>query len=186
MSSRRPGAAWGIAALVCLAGGAVLLLVAWYDISGTANVYQQLPYLVSAGFSGLGLIIVGSALLIADRGDRVERRLSRLIDALTEVRQAAPPGAADAALPTEPATGQHPAPPVDIDLLGEAALPLLVAPGGATYHRPGCLLLRDKAAAPAPPAEITAGALIPCPVCDPAAPGEPSSGAKPASGEKLS
>ena len=75
---------WVVAAVVCLFGGAVLLVVAWYDISGTANVYEQLPYLVSAGFSGLALIIVGSALLAAGRADRIERRLAQLVDALTE------------------------------------------------------------------------------------------------------
>ena len=40
--------------------------VAWYDISGTADLYKQLPYLVSAGFSGLALIILGSALVSPD------------------------------------------------------------------------------------------------------------------------
>ena len=59
-------------------------LIAWYDISGTADLYKQMPYLVSAGFTGLALIIVGSALLVAGRNDRVERRLAQLLDAITE------------------------------------------------------------------------------------------------------
>jgi len=45
---------WNVAAALCLFGGAVLLVVAWYDISGTANVYEQLPYLVRATASNAG------------------------------------------------------------------------------------------------------------------------------------
>lgn len=139
---------WTIAALVCLFGGAVLLVVAWYDISGTANLYEQMPYLVSAGFSGLALIIVGSALLIAARGERVERRLSQLVDAITV------------------AAGEAPAPagPAETAQRDES---LLVPTGGTMYHRPECLLVRDKDTVTADPAAIAAGELTPCPVCDP-------------------
>ena len=141
---------WSLAAITCLFGGAVLLVVAWYDISGTANVYEQMPYLVSAGFSGLALIIVGSALTVAGRNHRVERRLAQLVDALTEA----------ATTPPEQATTEA----------GSGGGQFLVAAGGQTFHRPDCLLLRDKITSAADPEAVAAGALTPCPVCHPEAP----------------
>jgi hypothetical protein len=137
-----------VAAALCLFGGAVLLVVAWYDISGTADLYKQMPYLVSAGFSGLALIIVGGACLIAGRNDRLERRVAQLVDALTEV----------ASVPKAAATRAQEPPAPDT---------FLVTPGGRTYHRPDCLLLRGKQTSQADPAEIESGALTPCPVCGP-------------------
>jgi hypothetical protein len=150
-SNWRPSAdAWTLAAITCLFGGAVLLVVAWYDISGTANVYEQLPYLVSAGFTALALIIVGSALTVAGRNDRVERRLAQLVDALTEAAVTPPAQTVSEG----PASGER----------------FLVTAGGATFHRPDCLLLRDKQTSAADPAAIAAGDLTPCPVCQPPTP----------------
>ncbi len=166
MRSLRPNDPWSIAAVLCLFGGAVLLVVAWYDISGTANLYEQMPYLVSAGFSGLALIMVGSALVVAGRSDRVERRLAQLLDAITEVAgtddaASARDGAEPAAAACEP-----------VDPLLTASSSYLTVPDGTTYHRPGCLLLREKEAAPADPDAIAAGSLSPCPVCVPERPSD--------------
>ncbi len=150
LRSRDP---WVIAAVVFLFGGAILLVIAWYDISGTANVYEQLPYLVSAGFSGMALIIVGSGLLAAGRADRIERRLAQLVEALTE--------AAATAAGSPSGEPEHVVNPPET---------LLALEGGETYHRPGCLLLRDKAAAPVTAADIATKGLTPCPVCAPGPP----------------
>ena len=134
MRSFRPSDPWSIAAILCLFGGAVLLVVAWYDISGTADLYRQMPYLVSAGFSGLALIIVGSALVIAGRNDRVERRLAQLLDAITEA-------AATGGTETEPeaATGEPQVAGAGDPLVSAAtsAAAFLTVPQGTTYHRPG-------------------------------------------------
>jgi hypothetical protein len=147
---------WVIAAVIFLFAGSILLVIAWYDISGTANVYEQLPYLVSAGFSGMALIIVGSGLLAAGRADRIERRLAQLVDALTEAAAATANGAGPAA-PDGAGSGS----PVES---------LLAIEGGETYHRTGCLLLRDKSASPVTAAEIASKGLTPCPVCAPEPP----------------
>jgi hypothetical protein len=145
-----------------LFGGAVLLVVAWYDISGTANVYEQMPYLVSAGFSGLALIIVGSALVIAGRGDRVERRLAQLLDAITETAAANGSQVGEQGLATEESKQRDP--------LVSASEAYLTVANGTTYHRPGCLLTREKDAEPADPDAISSGKLKPCPVCSPERP----------------
>ena len=152
MKSLRLRDPWALAAVLCLFGGAVLLVVAWYDVSGTANVYEQLPYLVSAGFTGLALIIAGSALLAAGRADRVERRLAQLIDAITEATAAGSPSPAP--------SGTDPAPEPEPGGLWAVA-------GSGTFHRPGCLLLREKSAEPVSSADVAARGLTACAVCEP-------------------
>lgn len=156
MRRLRPGDRWTLAAGLCLAGGAVLLLVAWYDISGTNQLYEQVPYLVSAGFAGLALVMVGSALLVAGRYDRVERRLARLIDAVTEPAPEPPPPVAD---------------PPDA---GRDTTERVVVAGGTTFHRPTCPLVHGKSAPPVDPATIRARELTACPVCDPTDPSAPA------------
>ena len=153
MRSWRPSDPWSIAAVLCLGGGGVLLLIAWYDISGTAELYKQMPYLVSAGFTGLGLIVLGSALIVAGRNDRVERRLAQLVDAITDAVEEGGGAPETAGAAVEPVVN--------------APESYLTVPEGTTYHRPDCLLLRDKHASPADPQALASGALTPCPVCLP-------------------
>ncbi len=52
MRSLRPSDPWSIAAVLCLFGGAVLLVVAWYDISGTAGDDVSPPRLPSHAREG--------------------------------------------------------------------------------------------------------------------------------------
>ncbi len=79
----------GRLALAIVAGGLLVIGLGWYGISGDGALIEgktdlraQLPYLISGGFLGLGLIILGSALLVAHT-TRVERARG---DALMEVR----------------------------------------------------------------------------------------------------
>lgn len=48
---------WSGIALTC--AGALLLVLAWGRTAGLTNVALQVPYLISAGCTGLGLIAVG-------------------------------------------------------------------------------------------------------------------------------
>jgi hypothetical protein len=83
-----PAAIWvGIA----VAGvGFVLLGIAWSQVAGETEVYLQLPYLVSAGMTGLGLIMVGLTLVnvSAKRRDALERerQMDQLVNILEEVK----------------------------------------------------------------------------------------------------
>ncbi|HEY2430438.1 MAG TPA: hypothetical protein VGI06_15970, partial [Acidimicrobiales bacterium] len=78
--------------------GVVVILVSWYGSAHTAYVQQQIPYLVSGSFIGLGLMFVGGLLYwahwlyrIYDQADlnhaaamaRQEELMERLIDAVT-------------------------------------------------------------------------------------------------------
>ncbi|MDT7572852.1 MAG: hypothetical protein QOE05_3026 [Actinomycetota bacterium] len=71
--------------LVVVVGGFGLLGIAWGRIARETNVALQLPYLVSAGLTGLGLIMAGLVVvnISAKRQDAAER--ARQMDQLTLV-----------------------------------------------------------------------------------------------------
>ena len=54
---------WQIAAgAILMPLGIVVILIAWYGAAHASHVQQQIPYLVSGAFIGLGLMIVGALL----------------------------------------------------------------------------------------------------------------------------
>jgi len=70
--------------------GLVLLVIAWGRTAGLLNVALQIPYLVSAGFTGVALVLVGLTLVNIDakRSDAVDRtrQLGELRGLLAELR----------------------------------------------------------------------------------------------------
>ena len=73
------------------AAGFVLIAFAWGKVAGIAdNVALQLPYLVSGGLTGLGLVMVGVTIVnvAAKRRDAQlrQQQTQLLADALTELR----------------------------------------------------------------------------------------------------
>ncbi len=77
----------GVAAI-----GFALIAVAWSQVAGETQVYLQVPYLVSAGLTGLGLIMVGVTIVnvSAKRRDAVERgrQMDQLVSILDEIKAA--------------------------------------------------------------------------------------------------
>ena len=70
------------AAIGCTVLGALLLLLGWVGVSGTAYVAEQIPYLTSGGIGGLFLLAVGATLWVsADLRDEW-RKLDRIEEAL--------------------------------------------------------------------------------------------------------
>ena len=70
--------------------GFVLILVAWGQVAGETLVYLQLPYLVSAGLTGLGLVMVGLTVVNVaakrhDAADR-DRQMDQLVSILEELK----------------------------------------------------------------------------------------------------
>lgn len=70
--------------VLLVAGGFALIALAWADTARLTNVGLQLPYLVSAGFTGLALVMVGVVMVnvAAKRQDGAER--NRQMQVLTE------------------------------------------------------------------------------------------------------
>jgi hypothetical protein len=71
-----------------IAAGFALIGVAWAQIAALTNVSLQIPYLVSAGFTGLALIMVGlmTVNIAAKRQDGAER--TRQMQTLTDTFEA--------------------------------------------------------------------------------------------------
>ena len=63
-----------ILGLTFIAGGFVLLYFAWNGAASRNFVEGQVPYLLSGGFTGVGLIITGSLLLLISTA-RAERQV---------------------------------------------------------------------------------------------------------------
>jgi len=64
--------------------GFVLMIVGWSQVAGETEVWKQMPYLLSAGLPGLGLVMLGLVIInvSARRQDGAER--ARQMAALTE------------------------------------------------------------------------------------------------------
>jgi hypothetical protein len=79
------------AGVVLSAIGLVLIAVAWGRTAGEIEVGLQVPYVVSAAFTGLGLVVIGLAIVSIDakRSDSAERtrQIRELREALADLRQ---------------------------------------------------------------------------------------------------
>src|SRR3954470_8971725 len=89
-SLRSAYGAWVWAGVVLCAGGFALLVYTWGRVAGLLNVALQLPYIVSGGFTAIGLILVGLTLVnvATKRQDAAERsrQLSELRELLVDMR----------------------------------------------------------------------------------------------------
>lgn len=78
------------AGIVAILLGFAVVAVAWARVAGLTAVPLQLPYLVSGGLTGLGLIMVGVLLVNIqtklDDAARRDRQLQQLGDILDQIR----------------------------------------------------------------------------------------------------
>ncbi len=76
--------------ILLASAGAVLLIIAWIRTAALTNVALQIPYVVSAGFTGLGLVAVGLTVvnIAAKQEDALERtrQAGELRELLSELR----------------------------------------------------------------------------------------------------
>jgi len=77
--------------VVVAAIGFVLLGVAWAKVAGLVDVWKQMPYLLSAGLPGLGLVMVGLVIInvSARRQDGAARarQMAALAEALRDLQR---------------------------------------------------------------------------------------------------
>jgi hypothetical protein len=143
----------GVLGIVYCLAGFVLVFLGWNGAASNDRVEAQMPYLISGGIAGLGLIVVGAGLMVANslRNDRVELRaaIDDLRDAVA-ASGAARGGVAATATPT-----------------GASGAGLVVA-GADSYHRPECALVQGQAdVLTMTVAEARDGGRTPCRVCVP-------------------
>jgi hypothetical protein len=150
-SAVRPVVGWVLAAL-----GALALLLGWYGVSGEALTAKQLPYLVSGGLTGVGLLVLAAAFLATDD---VRRQLERLGEVERKVDDLYALFVADLADPALAARAQA-------SVAGTTGVVAL--PAGTSYHRPSCALVNGKDdVAVVDAATVANRGLRPCRVCDP-------------------
>jgi hypothetical protein len=138
----------------CIAGF-VLIFLGWNGTASKDDEPAQIPYIVSGGIAGLGLVVVGAALIVAHslRTDRVELRAA--IDDLRAAIERGAPASAPAAV-------------VDgggavVESEGDT-----VVAGSDSYHRPACTVVAGQTGAVAMSrADATAAGLTACRVCNP-------------------
>ena len=142
-----------ILGLLFVAAGFAVIGKAWYGAAGVNFAQGQIPYLLSGGFAGLGLIVTGSVLLflatmraerqlMTDRFDQMAKLLSRNLSTL----QFSTNGSS---------TGEQ------------------VVAGSTTYHRVDCKILHGKEGLMTVTLDqAQAEGLAPCRVCDPPRPRE--------------
>jgi len=147
---------------VLVGAGLIALFVGWYKVSGESLVAKQLPYIASAGFLGVALVVLGARFMLIDDIRKDSGRLDRLETMVNELHAALlsrPDAPGRMAGSTSNANGQ-----------GE----YVVLPGGQSFHKPDCPMLegKDRTSRIRPGTAARRG-LTPCPLCEPtAAPAE--------------
>jgi hypothetical protein len=146
-TSVRPFVGWVLAA-----AGAITLFVGWFGISGQSLTAKQLPYLVSAGLTGIALFILAGVFLATDD---VRRQFARIAELERKVDDLYTLFVAELSAPLQPG------PP-------RPRAALLALPSGSSYHRAECTLVAGKNDASAVTADdVASRGLRPCRVCDP-------------------
>ncbi|MBV8559865.1 MAG: hypothetical protein JO050_03775 [Acidimicrobiia bacterium] len=135
--------------LGCVAAGLLIIGLAWNGAASVDFVSGQIPYLLSGGALGLGLIVLGAAMIIVQnsRHDRslVEAQLKELNAAIARLANAVGGGG----------PGGH---------NGGGAKVVL---GRSSYHRPDCRLAQGKDLPVATIEAAEADGLSPCRICTP-------------------
>jgi hypothetical protein len=147
--ANRTGWQAGLSSLF-VGAGFVVIAVAWNGAASKDFTQGQIPYLLSGGAAGLGLIGVGIGLMLFESGRRsrahLDAQMARIITTLEEMR-----------LATSPSSN------------GLAAVPEgFVVAGSHSYHRPDCRLVAGKENQTAMSvAEAEERGLSACRVCSP-------------------
>lgn len=149
-----------VAATIMVPLGAVLVGLGWYGASHTPFLFEQIPYLISGGLLGIGVLFAGAALYVGTWIMRLtEQQRVASAELLDEIRglreELGRPALAAAAGATD-----------DTSEIPVVRSGLFVAtPTGTMFHRPDCTVVaeRDDVREVDPTAED----LAPCKLCDP-------------------
>ena len=146
-----------ILGLAFLLAGFITIGLGWNGMAKIAFADGQLPYLLSGGAAGLGLILLGATLILAAQFRDERLKLAETLKAVgTAVSKAVTSG-------------------------GSVAPGELVVAGKSTYHRPGCRLVEGKTDVDFVSVEVARlNGLSACRVCGPPS-GEDGAERKPAS-----
>ena len=135
--------------------GLTALLIGWLGVASNGLVFLQLPYVVSGGMLGVGLLFASGTIYLASwisRTSAVQRRQNdEVLQALRQLQQTL------TVLPLAGATGT----PGNGHTTGH----FLATPSGSMFHRPDCAIVtgREDLREVDPDAKD----MKPCGMCDP-------------------
>lgn len=117
--------------LALLPIGLTALLVGWLGVASNGHVFLQLPYLVSGGLLGIGLIFASGTIYLASwisRSATVQRQQNaELIRAVGRLQQTVAMTSLGGGNGTSHTTGRF-----------------LATPSGSMFHRPDCAVVTDR------------------------------------------
>lgn len=145
--------------------GLVVVLVGWYGAANTPNLFEQIPYAISGGLFGLGLVFVGSFCYFAHWMTELVKehraQSAAVVEAIGRLEEAM-------RVPGTPATASA---PVVIDAVAHTAgtpavngQPLVATERGTMAHRTDCVVVAGKTDLRA---VSPADGLAPCKLCEP-------------------
>lgn len=145
--------------------GIVIILLAWYGSAHTPYIQQQVPYLVSGSFIGLGLMILGGLLYWSHWLYRIydQAHLHHAVDAqrqeelFAQLIEAVRATGAPAHESRPAANGAFVAADADLDLVATAT--------GSNAHRPDCPIVRRHPAGIRALTAEQARTARPCRIC---------------------
>lgn len=141
--------------VVLVAAGFVALFLAWNGAAGLDHVEGQLPYLISGGLVGLGLIGAGLTIAVVQAHRRETEVLSAKLDELIDVIRTGGSSSEAFEVPAGPTAVPDDAP---------------VVAGRSTFHVPSCRIIAGSSGLQAMSRDAAeARGLTPCRVCKPAA-----------------
>lgn len=153
-----------LAGAILIPVGVASIFLAWYGAAHARVDQQQIPYMVSGGFLGLGAIVAGALLFwahwlyrIYDQADLHHEQLMRsqaeLRDALVEALAAASPGRnLNGSRPpgSEPGAGRF-----------------VATASGTNFHRPDCPIVARRPEGVRRLSDRAVKNMAPCRICEP-------------------
>ncbi len=141
-----------LAAAVLLPLGFMVILLGWYGAAHTPHDFEQMPYLISGGLGGLGLMLAGGLLYLGSwiaRSSAAQQASSdEVLSVLLDIRD-------------ELAQRPDPAPTARTR---KGSSTLVATATGSMMHRPDCTVVAGRSGLK--PAKADSG-LRPCGLCDP-------------------
>jgi len=136
--------------VAAIVSGFILIAIAWNGSAGVDYPQGQIPYMISGGLSGIGLVFFGAASMLMRTMKEANARQLEQLESLSEATHRL------AALVGMTSNGSH------------TETQDLVMIGKASFHLPTCRLVEKRdASAKVPREEAERKGLEPCRVCNP-------------------
>jgi hypothetical protein len=149
--------------------GLIVVLLGWWGAAHSLYVFEQLPYLISGGLLGVGLIFLGAFFYFAHWMTQLVKEHRTQSGALLEALQRL-----QVQLAQQPEVAAAPAPAVSSNGTHVAAGILVATEHGTMAHRPECVVVAGKSGL----RQVSeSDDLAPCKLCEPFAAGSGASSA---------